>query len=74
MANKKANYEYKIVHLPKYLTSSEAVLAEWNEDMWELVMLFNADPKFDDIEETNNPFGDSLKDSTLFAIFKRSLN
>ena len=43
MANKKANYEYKIVHLPKYLTSSEAVLAEWNEDMWKLVMLFNAD-------------------------------
>jgi hypothetical protein len=74
MVNKIAKYEYKIVHLPKYLSGSQVVLAEMAEDTWELVNMFNSDPDFVDIEESDNRYAGSLKDSTLFATFKRLLN
>ncbi len=74
MVNKMPKYEYKIIHLPKSLTKSETILKELANDMWELVLIFNANPKeFLDMDERGNPLEYVLKDSTLFATFKREI-
>ena len=70
MVTKMPKYEYKIEHLPKFANEAESKLNTLAKDMWELVTIFNH-PNPNSFAYNPQQESQSVKDSILFAIFKR---